>query len=41
MLIAEPKVDKYALTEEFLDCVAKNLRLSLAALNRTIATKPT
>ncbi len=31
MLIAEPKVDKYALTEEFLDCVAENLRLSLAA----------
>lgn len=29
MLIAKPKVDKYALTGEFLDCVADNLRSSL------------
>lgn len=29
MLIAEPKVDKYALTEEFIDAVAKKLRAKL------------
>ncbi len=31
MLIAEPKAEKYAFTEEFLDCVAENLRSSLSS----------
>jgi len=29
MLIAEPKVEKYALTEEFIDAVAERLRKKL------------